>query len=236
MFYLTYMKNLVTTCTFILSLTQISAQCSEVSLVVSTSDTSLIQLYHPGFFLIPSGEANICEWLVTSFEGDIVYQDTTSGLALDQGLVQFEHTVPITDSMHANLVITNPVAGIVCTIDDTLFWDEVEVIPGSIIGNWRILSNNGGIEEQISHTKDGTIHETNFSLFPNPVDDILHINYAGDIHAILIYDLNAHVIDQYKVQHASRQMDVSTLPSGLYIVKIVDHTNQLVGIRKMLKN
>jgi len=35
------------------------------------------------------------------------------------------------------------------TMNDTLYWNEMEVLPGSFIGNWDILSVNGGVEEPI---------------------------------------------------------------------------------------
>lgn len=111
---------------FITSVILISAahgQCSTVNISVSASDTSYVQLYHPGFFNIPSGFANVCDWEVTTFTGELVFENTTSGDAFEQGLVLFDHTVPITDSMKVTVAITNPIEGIICTISDTLYWE-----------------------------------------------------------------------------------------------------------------
>lgn len=122
------------------------AQCSDVSLLVSSSDTTYVQLYHPALFLIPSGDANICYWTVTTFSGELVHSDTTSGDFEAQSFSYFDHSVPVTDSMKVTLIIENPVEDITCAINDTLFWEETEVIPGVFFGNWAILSDNGGVE------------------------------------------------------------------------------------------
>ena len=151
-------------------------QCSALSISVSSSDTSYIQLYHAGFFLIPSGFANICEWEVSTFSGDLIFQDTTSGDAFEQGLVFFEHSVPISDSMKVTVVITNDIAGSICTLGDTLYWEETEILPGSYIGNWAILSSNGGIEEEITILADFATDNNKLKLFPFPVDDYYQID------------------------------------------------------------
>ena len=122
------------------------AQCSDVSLLVSSSDTTYVQLYHPALFLIPSGDANICYWTVTTFSGELVHSDTTSGDFEAQSFSYFDHSVPVTDSMKVTLIIENPVEDITCAINDTLFWEETEVIPGVFFGSWAILSDNGGVE------------------------------------------------------------------------------------------
>lgn len=127
-----------------------NGQCSSLGISVSSSDTSSIQLYHAGFFLLPSGSDNICEWEITSFSNDIIHQATTSGEAFEQGVTAFDHSIPITDSMQVNLIITNNTEGTTCTINDTLYWEATEVLPGSFIGAWAILSNNVGVEEELN--------------------------------------------------------------------------------------
>jgi hypothetical protein len=91
------------------------------------------------------GFANVCEWQVTTTAGDIVFDTTTSGDAFEQGLVLFDHTVPITDSMFVTLVISNPVSGLTCLITNTLYWEETEVFPGIFVGNWNVIGFNPGI-------------------------------------------------------------------------------------------
>ena len=98
-------------------------QCAFVDIVVSSSDTAYVQLYHPGFFNMPSGFANMDAWEVTTFDGDIVHQETAGG-SFEESFILFDHSVPITDSMVVTLVITNDISGIICTIIDT---DSLEI-------------------------------------------------------------------------------------------------------------
>ena len=41
----------------------------QMCLCLSVLQTTYVQLYHPALFLIPSGDANICYWTVTTFPG-----------------------------------------------------------------------------------------------------------------------------------------------------------------------
>ena len=182
-------------------------QCSTVSISVSSSDTTYVQLYHAGFFVIPSGFANICEWEVTTFSGDIIYQDTTSGDAFEQGLVLFDHTVPITDSMKATLVISNNKEGIICTINDTLYWEEIEVLPGSFIGNWAVLSGNVGMEEEISTSYEVAAGANKVDIFPSPVHDYLQIAGSQSVYSFAIMDLNGKILGTYNHIHNRQKVD-----------------------------
>lgn len=211
-------------------------QCSALSISVSSSDTSYIQLYHAGFFLIPSGFANICEWEVSTFSGDLIFQDTTSGDAFEQGLVFFEHSVPISDSMKVTVVITNDIAGSICTLGDTLYWEETEVLPGSFIGNWAILSSNGGIEEEITSLAEFATDDNKLKLFPSPVDDYFQIDGAQDVYDVTILNFSGQVLQTHLAVHKGERVDVSAIPSGSYLVQIRTKGHSNVGVKKIIKN
>lgn len=55
------MRQFYTIGSFLLVSPVAFGQCQNVDVSVSSSDTSYVQLYHPGFFLLPSGNANVCE-------------------------------------------------------------------------------------------------------------------------------------------------------------------------------
>lgn len=211
-------------------------QCSTVSVQVSSSDTSYIQLYHAGFFNIPSGFANICEWEVTTFSGELIYQDTTSGTAFEQGIVYFEHSVPITDSIKVTLVIINNIEEIICTINDTLYWEETEVLPDIFIGNWAVLSSNGGVEEEITSFNEISIDLKKMELFPSPIHDHFYIKGNHEAYAFAILDLNGRILKTYNSIHNREKVDVSYLPSGIYCIQLWDDNNRKLGIKKIIKN
>ena len=210
-------------------------QCSAVSVQVSSSDTSYVQLYHAGFFNIPSGLANICEWEVTTFSGEIIYQETTSGDAFEQGLVLFDHSIPITDSMKATIVITNNIEGIICTMKDTLYWEETEVIPGSFIGNWAVLSSNSGVEEEVTSSNEVAIEVKNINLFPSPVHNYFQIEGDQDIYSFIVLDLNGQFLETFNNMYRREKVDVSYFPSGMYFIQFRDENNRILDVKKIIK-
>jgi hypothetical protein len=222
---------------FFTSLSLLSyGQCSAVSISVSSSDTSYVQLYQAGYFLIPSGFANICEWEVTTFSGDIVYQDTTSGEAFEQGLMLFDHAVPLSDSMKVTLLITNDIAGIICTISDTLYWDETEILPGAFIGNWAILSNNGGVEEAITSLDEFAIDNDKIQIFPTLVSDHFQLKGSEDQYTVTILNLRGQLVYTQTLVRNGERVDVSQIPSGTYIVQFRTNDNSSFGFKKIVKN
>jgi hypothetical protein len=230
------MKKIIALIFFVIANLVLKGQCSTVSVQVSSSDTSYVQLYHAGFFNIPSGFVNICEWEVTTFSGEIIYQDTTSGDAFEQGLVLFDHSVSISDSMKATIVITNDVEGIICTMNDTLYWKETEVIPGSFIGNWEVVSGNGGVEEEITSSNEITIEVKKIKIFPSPVLDYFQIEGNQDIYTFTILDLNGQILETYSNIHRRGKVDISYFPSGMYFVQFWDKNNRNIGVKKIIKN
>lgn len=212
-----------------------NAQCSTVNISVSASDTAFVQLYHAGFFNIPNGFANVCDWEVTTFTDELVFENTTSGDAFEQGLVLFDHTVPITDSMKVTVAITNPVEGIICTISDTLYWEEIEVLPGVFIGNWAILSNNVGVEEVLTSTAEYGREEKDFSVFPSPFDQYFQIDGSEDLYSLSILNLSGQVIEAYPSVSRLEKVDVSHLPSGMYFVHFQSADRLSFGVQRVVK-
>ena len=157
-----------------------------MSIQISSSDTSLVQLYNAGIFNIPSGFANICEWEVTTFQGNIIHQDITSGEFSEQAFSLFNHSVPISDSMEVTLFITNMVEGITCSIVDTIYWEETEVLPGSFIGNWAVLGDYGGVENELLTSVEGIqdweIQDSKLRVWPNPLSGAeLNIRFPQEV-------------------------------------------------------
>ena len=206
------------------------SQCAFVDLVVSSSDTSYVQLYHPGFFNMPSGFANMDAWEITTFAGDIVHEETAGG-SFEESFILFDHSVPITDSMLVTLVITNDISGIICTIIDTLYWEETEVIPGVFIGNWAILGSNGGLQTGLA---DRTLSNT-ITVFPSPAVDHVRITGVGSTYALAIFDLSGALVSNRTNVRAGDRVDVAHLPAGVYSIRLWDDRDRPLGIRKFIK-
>ncbi len=209
------------------------SQCSSMGLSVSTSDTTSVQLYQAGFFLLPSGFANVCAWEVTTFSGDIVQQATTSGDFPGQAFMAFDHTVPITDSMQVTLVITNDSSGITCTVIDTLYWQETEVIPGVFIGNWALLGNSGGLQTGLADP--GSTDRANITVFPSPAVDHVQIRGVGSSYAVSIMNVSGALVATHANMQAGDRVDVAPLPAGVYLMHLSDDRSMPLGILKFVK-
>lgn len=227
------MKNLYALVALFLASSTIHAQCENMDVSISSSDTSYVQLYHPGFFILPSGFANECEWQVTTTSGDIVFETTTSGAAFEQGLVLFEHTVPITDSMFVTLVISNPVSGLTCLITNTLYWEETEVFPGSFVGNWNVIGFNPGISTAVNEGRSANAGD--FVLFPSPAANHLRIEAPTSTAALSIWSTTGALVRSEANFMTSEPLDVSDLQPGIYFVGLQDEQGVALGMRKFIK-
>ena len=231
------MKKAFLLLSFVLANFISNGQCSSIGVQISSSDTTYIQLYQAGFFLFPSGSGidNIVEWEVTTFSGEIVHQDTTSGDSNDQSTSYFDHSIPITDSMKASIIITNNTEGIICTMNDTLYWKETEVIPGVFIGNWDILSSNGGMEVDISTFSEEILNVQNIELFPSPANDHFSIKSNLEIHSFTILNLNGQVLGIYNNIQPQEKVDISRYSSGVYFVQFWNKNSNRLCVKKIVK-
>lgn len=227
------MKLLYTLVALILTNSTALAQCENMDIGVTSSDTTQVQLYHPGFFILPSGSANVCEWEVTTAAGDIVFQATTSGAAFEQGSVLFDHTVPITDSMFVTVVISNPVSGLTCLITNTLVWDETEVLPGSFIGNWNVIGFNPGVATAVDEAAIGGAGD--FALFPSPALDHLRIDAPNSVYALTLWSATGELVHSEANFMTSQPLDVSQLQPGIYFLGLQDEQGVSQGMRKFIK-
>ncbi|MEZ5173732.1 MAG: T9SS type A sorting domain-containing protein [Bacteroidia bacterium] len=212
------------------------AQCNEISVLVSSSDTTYCQLYQPGYFLIDSGYANVCFWEIITLDGEPVYSDTTSGEFQEQSSILFDHTVPLTDSMHVTLEIINEIAGISCLISDTLAWETEEILPGSFIGNWVIVGNNGGSQDSLILAADKIEEVGELIIFPNPASESVNLISAEEINSIKLFDISGKCILHLSNIHSKNYLvQVSELNSGIYFIEIINSKNQMIR-NKLIKS
>ena len=62
---------------------------------------------------------------------------------------------------------------------------------------------------------------TNFKIFPNPITDLLNIESAAVIDEIQVYDMLGNEVLSSSPDAVSPSIDMSTLSSGLYLVKVI---------------
>ncbi len=111
--------------------------------------------------------------------------------------------------------------------------------PGSILeftytGPLNMFTNtNPIVEAQLpsTATKNKTIE-----VYPNPANQFFVVyNYATEKTRIAtLYDINGRILKQQPLQQTASRIDVSNLKPGMYILKIVDATKQVIRTEKIL--
>ena len=187
--------------------------CDMMALSVSSSDTGYVQLYHPGAYLLWPRDPNVIEFAITDVQGNLIHQDTIYG---SNGLMLFNHNIPVTDTMNVQSIIRNDSLGIVCLIEDKLYWKITQVLPGSSFGNWEILNSNTGSD--ITTVRDMGKEAQNIVIFSSPGSDLIQISAPELNHYIDIFNLQGQYIRSTSERMGSSTLDVSNLENGLYIL------------------
>ncbi|MBV6461827.1 MAG: hypothetical protein HJHJAOHD_01961 [Flavobacteriales bacterium] len=79
-----------------------------------------------------------------------------------------------------------------------------------------------GMEEEMPN-------EFVFTLYPNPAQDVLHIEttYNKEQTILYIYDITGKEIRQTSIESNYQQVDISTLPPGIYLCRLLQNGNIL---------
>ena len=69
-------------------------------------------------------------------------------------------------------------------------------------------------------------------LYPNPVSTVLNIK-GIEISAVQVYSISGSLMISEKAMYSNR-VDVSSLPNGIYVIKMTDDAGE-VAVKKFLK-
>lgn len=82
-----------------------------------------------------------------------------------------------------------------------------------------------------NNTSAKTLHNTAIQVYPNPTTGVLNIKTDVAIEKVYVYDVYGNVL-----MHAtSNTIDISTLNTGMYIIKVQD-VNGEIGVNQIIKN
>jgi hypothetical protein len=87
------------------------------------------------------------------------------------------------------------------------------------------------IEEDLS---TGSFDSANFKYYPNPVTDVLTLSYSSTISEVVVYNLLGQQMLVTKPNVTQTQMDLSSLTTGTYLVKI--SSDEVTKTVKVVKN
>ena len=222
------MKNFLFTLVIAFGLTQTTqAQvgCDMMNLIVNVSDTGLIKLYHPGHYLTWPRSENVIVWEITDSQGNIVAYDSL----IDNSDFLFYHNISFTDTMNVTALLTNDSAGVACLIEDQLYWEVTELLPGVFTGRWELLHGNVGTDLTITTGIDD-IESTTASVYPNPSSDLINISAdKGEILKIELFSMTGRLIFKKDLNSKTFTLNIADYPSGVYQMRVFNQNNDIVS-------
>ena len=219
------MKNILLTLLIFAGLaqtTQAQVGCDDMNLIVNVgSIQDYVNIYHPGHYLTSPREDNVITWTITDDQDNIVVEETLT----NEAFFAFNHNIPTSETMNVSALLINEVAGVACMIEDLLYWEETEVIPGVFTYRWEFLYGNVGTLgiDDVSHTT--------ISIYPNPVSEMLYVDSSEPIKTIKIFNKIGQLV---RSNSNYNKIDTENMQSGLYIVHVYFENGQS-EIQKLIK-
>jgi hypothetical protein len=139
----------------------------------------------------------------------------------------FYHNIPLTDSMKVSTLLKNDVIGISCLVEDTLFWEETEVIPNVYIYNCATLGNLG---TNVTGVSESQINGSRFKIFPSLASKDIYIEGPEALYPLTILNSRGQLVYSNNNFSGNQKIDVSNLPAGHYFIQI-SSDNGLESIR-----
>ena len=207
--------------------TQAQVGCDMMNLVVNVSDTSLVKLYHPGHYLTWPQNENIIVWEITDSQGIIIADD----ILIDNSDFLFYHNNPFTDTMNVTALLTNDSAGVACLIEDQLYWEVTELLPGVFTGRWEFVHGNVGVDVT-NTTGFDDIEPTTASVYPNPSSDVINISLnKGQLLKIELFSMTGRLIFKKDLNSKTYTLNIGDYPSGVYLVRVFNQNNDIVNTK-----
>ena len=197
---------------------QTDIPCEQKTWVVNVgSIVDHIDIYHSGHYLTSPREENVITWTVTDNQGSIIAQETL----IDEDRFDFYHDIPTTDTMNISALLINEVAGVACFVEDILFWDTNN--------RWEFLNGNVPI------LGANDFIETTVSLYPNPSNELININFDEDqLSKLELYDITGKLLFKKELNTNTYALNIANYPSGTYLVKVYNQNNASLN-KKIIK-
>lgn len=101
----------------------------------------------------------------------------------------------------------------------------------SFNSNGKVVERTLKVNSTASTLATAEVKKITFSIYPNPVTDILYIKTQEKVVHVAVYDASGKIVN---TQYNNGQVNVSTLPKGIYILKAT--TDKAVYQQKLIKN
>jgi hypothetical protein len=108
----------------------------------------------------------------------------------------------------------------------TAYTDQADGVDDMFDGNQSWYSIFG--EQENSLSLKPVNQRINF--YPNPTKSTININ--AEFNFAIIYSMNG----QEMIKSYSKEIDLSELDKGFYLLKLVDNSNKIIGLSKILRD
>jgi uncharacterized repeat protein (TIGR01451 family) len=103
--------------------------------------------------------------------------------------------------------------------------------------NEPVLTNEVVLNKKSTKTKEIPLVDKDFSLYPNPANDILHLQWTGSVTAafssVSVYSLEGKLLSIKTFDALQTDLNISDLPKGLYLVQL--QNGQVTKMKKFVK-
>lgn len=112
-----------------------------------------------------------------------------------------------------------------------IYYMTVSGTDGQSVGTMTFLLANFAAGIEMEKRKPSSIR-----IYPNPAQNELHVQlHQTGVRQLAIYNLIGKAVSQYRVQGNSARLDISTMPSGIYFLRMMDNKGKVVATRKFTK-
>ncbi|MCK5788822.1 MAG: T9SS type A sorting domain-containing protein, partial [Chlamydiia bacterium] len=95
--------------------------------------------------------------------------------------------------------------------------------------------DNLSIKEYAATAVENIAVDNNLSVYPNPVEEIMNVRSATDIHSISVTNIvGQEMLNANISSNRTAEINTSDLNSGVYVVRVVD-TNGEISTKKIIK-
>ena len=161
-------------------------------------------------------------------------QYPVSGLTTATGTFSFQTPMPLTLEQHNTLIkiVKITIDGSTC---ETIFTNKSVLL--------KVVSSSARDADPVIEKSDDVVMNSTptfgsddkakmeIVLYPNPVSDVLNIETALDIQSVVFLNINGQKV----LSSNQKQINVSALPAGIYMVQIQDTANNVTTKKIIIK-
>ena len=114
-------------------------------------------------------------------------------------------------------------------IQDVLFWEETEVVPGTFTYRWAFLYGNTGTT---LGTTDNQLMD--FEITATVIDTYLELRSSENLN-VTVYDKTGRSVKKRKIAAQTTTIAMDDMPSGVYFLQLSNAKNNSQTIKVVKK-